>query len=60
MSGIGRIAMDMSKAVFTVHVIDAAGHPVIRRDIRQPGLAAFFDKTPPTEVVMEACGGAHH
>ena len=60
MTEIKRIAVDTSKAVFTVHAIDHRDQPVIRRDIKRAGLADFFAKQTPTEVVMEACGGSHH
>src|ERR1017187_4186123 len=60
MTEIKRIALDTSKAVFTVHAVDQASQPVIRRDVRRAGLLEFFAKQPPTEVVMEACGGSHH
>jgi len=60
MTEIKRIAMDTSKAVFTLHGIDQHDQPRIRRDIRRAGLVDFFAKQPPTEVVMEACGGSHH
>jgi len=55
-----RIAIDTSKAVFTLNAVDQHDRPVIRRDVRRAGLADFFAKLAPTEVVMEACGGSHH
>jgi transposase len=55
-----RIAIDTSKAVFTLHGIDAADRPTLRIDLRRAGLIAFFRKLLPTEIVMEACGAAYH
>jgi transposase len=55
-----RIAIDTSKSVFTLHGVDAQDRPVLRRDLRRGQLVAFFAKLPPTEVVLEACGGSHH
>ena len=55
-----RIAVDTSKTVFTVHGIDAQDRPVLRRNFRRAAFEAFFAKLPPTEVVLEACGGSHH
>jgi len=55
-----RIAIDTSKSVFTLHGIVANDQPVLRRNLRRSDLEAFFAKLPPTEVVMEACGGSHH
>lgn len=55
-----RIAVDTSKAVFTVHGIDAGDRPVLRRNFGRPAFEGFFAKLPATEVVLEACGGSHH
>ena len=55
-----RIAVDTSKHCFTLHGVDAADRVVLRRDLRQGQVEAFFAKLEPTEVVLEACGGSHH
>ena len=55
-----RIAIDTSKHVFTLHGVDEAERPVLRRELRRGQVAAFFSKQEPTEVVLEACGSAHH
>ncbi len=55
-----RIAIDTSKHVFTLHGVDAQERPVLRRNVKRAELEAFFGKLASTEVVMEACGGAHH
>jgi len=55
-----RIAVDTSKAVFTLHGVDVSDRPVLRRDIRRAGFEDFFAKLPPTLVAPEACGGSHH
>ena len=55
-----RIAIDTSKHVFTLHGVDAQDRAVLRRDLRRPQVEPFFTKLPPTEVVLEACGGSHH
>jgi transposase len=55
-----RIAIDTSKHVFTLHGVDAQERPVLRRNLKRAEMEAFFGKLEPTEVVMEACGGAHH
>ena len=60
MSEIKRIAIDTSKAVFTLHGVDDAGRPILRRNVRRRELLPFFEKLPPVEVVLEACGGSHH
>jgi len=60
MTEIKRIAIDTSKSVFTLHGVDLQDRPVLRRDLRRAAMIGFFTKLPPTEVVLEACGGSHH
>jgi len=55
-----RIAIDTSKAVFTVHGIDQQDRPVLRINLRRAQMIPFFAKLPRTEIAMEACGSAHH
>lgn len=55
-----RIAIDISKHVFTLHGVDDQEQPVLRRNLKRSEFEAFFSKVPATEVVLEACGGAHH
>jgi len=55
-----RIAIDPSKHVFTLHGADEQERPVLRHDLKRHQVEAFFAKLPPTEVVLEACGGSHH
>jgi transposase len=40
--------------------VDAAEKPVLRKQLRRSQLLEFFRQLEPTEVGMEACGGAHH
>jgi transposase len=54
------IAIDTSKYVFSLHGVDARGQVVLRRELRRQQLAGFFQKLPPTEIVLEACGSSHH
>lgn len=60
MTEITRIAIDTSKSVFTLHGVDAEGRAVLRRNLRRADMAAFFERLPPLEVAMEACGGTHY
>jgi transposase len=55
-----RIAVDTSKAVFTLHGIDEADRAVLRRDLSRARFQAFVASMEPTEFVLEASGGAHH
>jgi transposase len=52
--------MDTSKHVFTLHGVDEFGRVVLRRELRRSQLQTFFRKLPPSDVVLEACGGSHH
>jgi len=60
MSEISRIGLDTSKAVFTVHAINAAGEAILRVNLRRAQLIGFFRKRAATVVALEACGGSHH
>jgi transposase len=55
-----RIAIDISKHVFTLHGVDDQERPVLRRDLKRAEVETFFGKLESTEMVMEACSGAHH
>ena len=55
-----RIAIDTSKAVFTLHGIDQTERPILRINLSRAQMLPFFKKLPPTEIAMEACGGSHH
>jgi transposase len=60
MDHVIRIGVDTSKRIFQLHGVDAAERPVLRRKLSRAGMEAFFARLPPTLVVMEACGAAHH
>jgi len=55
-----RIGIDTSKAVFTLHGINQKDRPLLRINLRRAQMVPFFAKLPPTEIAMEACGGAHY
>ena len=55
-----RISVDTSKHVFTIHGVDEAERAVLRCELRRSQMEGFFAKLAPTEVALEACGGAHH
>jgi transposase len=60
MTQFKRVGIDTSKAVFTLHAIDQQDRPVLRTNLRRSQLLPFFRKLVPTEIAIEACGGAHH
>ncbi len=55
-----RLAVDTSKAVFTVHGVDAHDRPALRQNLTRSQFETFCRKLAPTEVVLEACGSSHH
>jgi transposase len=59
MTQFSRIGLDTSKALFTLHCVDAAGKPMLRVDLRRSQLLGFFRRQAPTAVAMEACGSSH-
>ena len=54
-----RIAIDASKARFTLDGTNQQGQAVLRFNLLRPQLLAFFKNIPPTEIAMEARGSAH-
>ena len=61
MAKVSMIGLDLTKNVFQVHGVDAAGKVVVRRQLRRSQLEKFLAALPPGVVVgMEACSGAHH
>jgi len=55
-----RIAIDISKHVFTLHAVAEHECPVLRRNLKRTEMEAFFSKLAGAEVVMEACASPHH
>jgi len=60
MTQISRIGLDTSKAVFTLHCVDAADRPVLRLNLRRAQLLPFFKRQAAAVVALEACGSSHH
>ena len=60
MTTITTVGVDLSKKVFQIHGIDAAGKVVVARQLRRKEVLAFFAKLAPCLVGMEACGSAHY
>lgn len=53
------IAIDIAKSIFQLHWVDADG-VIHRRKLSRSKLMEFIARRPPSRIVMEACGGAHH
>jgi transposase len=60
MSEVSIIGLDIAKSVFQVHGADASGRALLRKKVSRAKLLPFFASQPPCQVVLEACGGAHH
>jgi transposase len=56
---ISTIGIDLAKAVFQVHGVDAADQPVLKKQLRRGQVIEFFAKLPPCLVGMEACATSH-
>jgi transposase len=54
------IAIDLSKQVFQVSVIDRHGQEIMNQSMQRKALAAWLARQRPAVVAMEACSGAHH
>lgn len=55
-----QIGVDLAKSVFELAVSHTPGHVQARRRLTRPALVPFFAQQPPAEVLLEACGSAHH
>src|SRR6202008_720773 len=60
MQTVTTIGFDISKSVFQVHGVDAAGQVVVRRQLKRRQVIAFFQKLPACLVGIEACASSHH
>jgi transposase len=55
-----QIAVDLAKSVFQVAVSHAPGRVHEKHRLSRRRFRTFFLHQPPTHVLMEACGSAHH
>jgi len=54
------VAVDLAKNVFELAVADGEWRIIERHRLSRARFARFFVHRPPGQVVMEACGSAHH
>jgi transposase len=54
------VAVDLAKNVFELAVADTEWRIVERHRLNRARFSRFFVHRPPCQVVMEACGSAHH
>jgi transposase len=55
-----QVAVDLAKSVFQVSVSHAPGRVDEQHRLSRRRFRTFFLHRPPTHVLMEACGSAHH
>src|SRR5262247_2011484 len=60
MQAITTVGLDIAKAVFQVHGVDAAGEVIIRRQLKRRHVLPFFQRLPACVVGIEACASSHH
>jgi transposase len=54
------IAVDLVSTIFEVAVSKRPGRVSDRQRLSRSRFTRFFAQRPPTTVVLEACGSAHH
>jgi transposase len=59
MEEVTTLGVDLAKNVFSLHGVDAAGKPVLRRTVRRDRLVQTVASLSPCLIGMEACSGAH-
>jgi transposase len=57
---IRTLGVDLAKAVFQLHGVDAEGKVTLRRKLRRSALPEFLRSLPPCLIGMEACASSHH
>jgi transposase len=60
MQNLTTIGLDITKSVFQVHGVDAAGNVILSRKLKRRYVVAFFEKLPPCLLGIEACATSHH
>ena len=55
-----QIGVDLAKSVFEVAVSTVPGQVHEGRRLSRAALGPFFAARPPAEILLEACGSAHH
>ena len=54
------VAVDLAKSVFELAIANTRWRVWSRQRLNRARFARFLAQTPPTHVVMEACGTAHY
>lgn len=59
MNEVSTLGVDLAKTVFQWHGVDAAGKPVLRRQLRRSQVLEVLQRLPRCLVGMEASARAH-
>src|SRR5712692_10233776 len=54
------LGIDLAKSVFQLHVVDARGVVMLRKQLRRKQVLPFLTRLSPCLVGMEACAGSHY
>jgi transposase len=57
---ITTVGIDLAKAVFQVHGVDAHGKTLMKKQLKRSQVAKFFANLSPCVIGMEACGSGHY
>lgn len=60
MVNVTTIGIDLAKEVLAVCVMDVTGAVVYSKVMKREAFIVWAEQLPPSTVVMEACGSAHH
>jgi transposase len=52
--------IDLAKDSFQIHGVDAAGHAVVKRQLKRNQVLPYFANVAPATIGMEACSSAHY
>jgi transposase len=52
--------IDLAKNVFQIHGVDAAGHAVVKKQLKRDQMAPYFATAPCATIGMEACSSSHY
>jgi transposase len=57
---IRTLGIDLAKAVFQLHGVDAAGAVILRKRLKRAAVLDFLCTLPRCLIGMEACASSHH
>ena len=60
MTNITTIGIDLAKEVFAVCAMDMTGAVVYHKVLKRDAFISWAEQLSPSNIVMEACGSAHH